>query len=346
MSRRLFGVMAAVALLAACDEERADINSPDYPDSYGFSLGLTASNLPRGTARFLATGAESIVVVISGLDSLGAGSYVPWVGAANGSGFKRLTGALSVARFDTTFNAAGIPIPVTVNLDLGTVSSWKNGSPQQTFTFRTTRAAAGLAPGDPISHFVLSIETDGGAGGTPNPNSSFLFARMTAGANVALRFGNYAPTLAEEYLYSPAIRGRGHFRGDVFQLTDSTMPRPPKGFYYGAFFYRPVFGAVAGDTAYIMDQHSPYPKRHLTQYDADMTSIDPDNVLDTPRMIVAGGYRISADTLSRFSGDTPYAGFTEVWVTLQAKEGIRNRMATWRIATGSIPGVITTGDRR
>ena len=119
MNRRLLlGALVGTFALGACDEERADLNSPDFPDAFGFQLVQSGTTLPRGTARFGVSGTavDSLQVTMLGLDSLNTGSYVVWIGDSLGGTFKRATGTLTATRADTTFDSDGNPIQNLVTI--------------------------------------------------------------------------------------------------------------------------------------------------------------------------------------------------------------------------------------
>jgi hypothetical protein len=349
MSRRLLvGALAATALLGACDEERADVNTPDFPTAYGFQLVNAGTTHPRGTARFVVNGAaaDSLTLTLQGLDSLTSGVYAVWVGNDQGAGFKRLTGNLSVVRSDTTFDADGNPIRTPVNFDFGAVSSFSNGGQNQVITFRARRENAGLTTDDAIQHAIVTVETDPAA--TEPSDTKFLFARRTAAgaSNIAMIFGNYGPTTLTEYRFVNTIRGRGGFRGPVFMLTDSLMPRPPKGFYYAGYAFKIALAGFVPDTLYLGEQRSPFPNRALSQRDADIRITDPENVFDSPYQIRAGQFRLSADTVAELPAETPYKGFFTIRVTLQNKAAQEGRMSPNTVAFSPVPTVIWNGERQ
>jgi hypothetical protein len=345
MSRRLLGAaLGATLILGACEEERADINSPDFPTAHGFALVASGNALPRGTFFWNAT-QDSIRVTLLGLDSLATGSYAVWAGDVDGTGFKRLSGSLRAVRADTTFDADGNPIRNDVPFEHGDVTSFRNGGPNQTLTFRTTRTSAGLGATDPVGHLIVTIETDANA--TTPSDAKFLFARRTtaAAATVNLIFGNYAPAVADQYQYLNSIRGRGGFRGPVLMVTDSVMSRPPRGFYFAGYAFKSSLGGITPDTVYLGEQRSPYPNRALSQFDADIRVTDPENVFDTPYQIRAGQFRVSADSISKLPRTTPWKEYSEVWVTLQNKAAQPGRMGPNRVAFGVVPAVINNGTR-
>jgi hypothetical protein len=363
MSRKILSLAALLTLgLNACEEERADINSPDFDSAYGFTLSPLQSNLPRGGVRFVPTGTEAVTVTLAGLDSLSSGVYTAWLGDSLGANFTKVTGALTSVRVDTTFDTDGNPVPNPVSIPLGNQSSFSNGGPNQTFTWVFDRATSGVGAGA-MQHFVLSIEDNAGA--TTIGERRPLFARradvaLASGAHQPrLRFGNYGPTAATEYLFAsavfapftgvtqvPPIRGRGFFRGPVLQVTDSLMARPPRGYYYAMYAYKRARGTTVGDTLYLGEQRSPFPNRALSQFDADVSITDPENVFDTPRAIIAGQTRISVDTVPGFAAEFPYKDYFEVWVTVQPKASERGRMGPGRLAFGVIPTPINLGTRQ
>jgi hypothetical protein len=353
MNRRLLiGALAATAVLGACDEERADINSPDFPTAYGFQLVNAGTTHPRGTARFGVAAAQldSLQLTLLGLDSLASGVYAVWVGDSLGQSFKRVSGVLRSVRADTTFDADGNPIRTDVPFDIGTVSSFSNGGHNQTLTFRTTRAAAGLDAADPMQHVIVSVETDAAA--TTPSDVRFLFARRgDAGISgnarsPALIFGNYGPDALSQYRFVNTIRGRGGFRGPVLMITDSLMARPPKGFYYAASVFKIALAGIVPDTTYLGEQRSPYPNRALSQRDADIRITDPENVFDSPYQIRAGQFRVSADTIPGMPSDFPWKEYFTIRVTLQNKAGIEGRMSPNTVAFAPVPTVIWDGSRQ
>ncbi len=353
MSRRLLiGACVGTLALAACDEERADLNAPDFPDAYGFQVAPNATTVPRGTARFgvAAPALDSIDVTIAGLDSLVNGSYVVWLGDSLGGTFKPATGLLTVTRADTTFDADGNPIQNLVPITVGTVSSFRNGGPNQTLRFRTTRAASGFGAGDAMQHLVVSVE-EGSAGGAPGPSRP-LYARRadvavaTGVHTVPLRFGTYGPTVLTERLFVNTIRGRGGFRGPVLMVTDSLMQRPPVGYYYAMYAFKRALGSIVPDTVYLGEQRSPYPNRDLSQRNADVQITDPLNVFDSPWQIRAGQVRVSADTIAGLPSDKPWKEYFEIWVTLQHKAAQNGRMSPNRVAFATVPAPIWDGSRQ
>ena len=358
----LLAFAATAAMVVACDDERATLSDPIAPLIYGFNLVPNATNIPNaGSARFqykrtaAETTPESITVTVRGLDSLSTGFYTLWVGDSLGTSFKRAAGGVTVVRVDTTFNEDGAPIPATTNVNLGTLSAFQNGSPRETFTIGISRTTAGLAASDSMQTFLITIE-DNNAATTPNLNRAPFFARRGDGSAApaapaaafrtgTLRFGNYAPLAIDQYAFVAAIRGRGGFQGPMLLVNDSSLSRPPKGYFYAMWAIKAAVGAEPGDTVYLGPQRSPFPNRDISHFDADISIPDPAQVLTNPPSILAGSVRVSADTLG-LPANFPWKGFTEIWVTLEPKAGFSGRMGLMRIANGFAPGVITLGQRQ
>ena len=368
----VFGV-ACVAVAAACDTPTPTLSKPDAPKVYEFRIGGPAVGLPRGTVRFQypRTAAdvtrESLTVVLQGLDSLTTGFYTAWVGDSLGVSFKRVAGGLSYVRTDTTFNSDGGPVGTPTTVQLGAVSAFASGGPNRTFTWGFARPTAGLVAADSIQHFLITIESSASAT-TPSATLRPVWARRGDGTAAAaapavaartstILFGNYAPLAVDQYSFVGSARGRAAFQERLLMMDDSSMSRPPRGYYYAFYALKRVPVQTTGwDTVYLGRQTSPYPRRNLSQYDADITNTDPLVVTDIPWAIGAGSLRISADTFPGLLNPggvdapaacnlygCPFLAYTEVWLTLQSKSGPEGRMGGVRVLLGLIPAVITNG---
>jgi hypothetical protein len=363
-SLALLGVVASAAAMGACEDERPTLSDPVIGNAYGFVLVPSATNNPTlSTVRFqfkrtaASTNIDSIHVTLRGFDTLTAGFYTVWIGDSTGTSFKRGTGNAFMVRTDTTFNADGAAIPAATTIQFGQTSAFRFGSPREVVQLGFTRASAGLAPSDSMNTLLVTVEADANAT-TPNLAGVAFFARRGEGtANAAtdpialrtnsMRMGRYVPgpqTLPAD-LFIPTIRGRGFFQGPLLMVNDSSMARPPVGYYYALWAIKAPLGTEPGDTVFLGDQRSPWPRRDISHFDADVSIPDPLVVLANPPSILAGSIRVSADTLG-LPSDFPWKGFTEVWVTLEPKAGIRGRMGVMRIATAFAPGVINLGQRQ
>jgi len=366
VNRRLLVVssIAAAGILAACDEKTSDLSDTVRPNAYGFQMVSQATNLPRGSARFRfprAARPESIVVSIRGLDSLASGYWTAWIGDSLGTAWVRATGALTIVRQDTTLNALGQVDTTVTTLPMGDVSALPNGGANQGWTWIFTRAASGVSLTDSMQTVLISME-DTPAATTPGGRRVF-WARRGEGVftivdtiittpntpvgedtlfrTTSFKFGNYGSTPLNEYLYSASpARGRGYFQRQVVSVNDSTLARPPLGYYYAVWLVGPFY--TTSDTLFAGDLRSPYPRRQLSLFNADSIITDPEVVLDVPRQITAGALRISGDTLG-MPTSFPYAGFAFVRLTIESKAGIRGRMGVNRILQAPVPFLILTG---
>ncbi|HKS07067.1 MAG TPA: hypothetical protein VJR92_12190 [Gemmatimonadaceae bacterium] len=353
MNRRLLVVSSifAAGLVAACDEKTSDLSDTVRPNAYGFQMVGQATNLPRGTARFrLPNGAqpESIVVTLRGLDSLGTGFWTAWVGDSLGTTFVRITGDLSVVRQDTTLNPLGQADTTVNNFSFPAVSAISNGGTNQVMTWRFSRATSGVAATDSMQTFLITME-DNNAATTPG-SRRFLWARRIEGGtgtapgtnkNAALKFGNFGSTTLTEYLYSAApARGRGYFQRQIFSVNDSTLARPPLGFYYGIYMHAQLY--LPGDTLFVGPLRSPWPRRELSLQNADSLITDPEVVLSVPPSILAAALRISGDTLG-MPTSFPYAGYAFVRLNLVPKAGVAGQMGGMRILQAPVPFGIWSG---
>ncbi|HYV98337.1 MAG TPA: hypothetical protein VE967_12830 [Gemmatimonadaceae bacterium] len=373
MNRRIL-VLGGFAILtaAACNEKRALLSDPIGASAYGYQMQQQATNIPRGSVRFkfhatpAAVTPDSFVVTLQGIDSLGPnGFYTAWAGDSLGTTFKRITGVLEAQRTDTALDALGnVLSQPQPKVTVGTFSAIQNGSARTTYTWRFERTNAGLAATDSMVVFLITVE-DNNAATTPNATRRPLWARRSEGgpagglATSTLRFGNYAGNPLSQYLFVPTpARGRGVIWGSILEVTDSTLSRPPLGYYYAVYAVKEVPpGQTNGDTLFVGDLTSPYPRRNLSLYNADSIRTDPLVVLDIPPSISVGAARISADTVSKLPKDVvctdygdkvvscPYKGYSNVRLTLESKNAIRGRMGPARILGAAIPFVVTAGQR-
>ena len=382
MNRRIFApaTLAAVVALAACNETRSIFTDPATANAYGYQLQVAATNLPRGSVKFLYPRntadptLDQVTVTLQGVDSLKTGYYQAWIGDSLGTSWKPATGLLTGVRQDTILDAIGnLTNGPAVPLNFGQVSAIQNGGPRTVYTWVFTRASASLLASDSIQTFMITIEDAPGAT-TPHPSRRPLWARRGDGSAAAaagngpsrtasLRFGNYAPIALNEYLYSATpARGRGYFVQGELLVSDSTLARPPIGYYYAIWLTGAFYGSnlVQQDTLYLGAQRSPYPRRdQLSEFDADTAITDPLVVIPqfpvkpgdaTAGSILAGSVRVNADTVAIPSGEKmgrtasrPSQGFLQSWVTLEAKTAARGRMGPARVLLGTVPYVIYSG---
>ena len=369
---------AAVAILVAgaCTDERAITTEPIGELGFGQNLAKQATNLPRGRVVFptaviaSATPAtDSIIVELGGLDSLTTGQYVVWVGNDSATKFARATGSLTIQRTDTSLNAQGDPVFNTTNTTRTGVTGFSNGGSNVLMRFATTRSnVSGLAATDSANLVIISVES-GTPGATPGERRN-LWARRSQTAAVGtparriagLRFGNFAPSLENEYVFAtstvanaafgpsafaastPIIpRGRIEVRGSVFTVNDSNYYRPPIGYYYEAWAIRTDTLGQASDTVSLGQKATPYPSR-TSFYEADKTIVDPNFMFGTPTPVIfASQHRVSADSIPAATptGKKPWSEFTSVYVTLQNKAAPPERMGAAVIMSVGVPGSVS-----
>jgi hypothetical protein len=206
-----------------------------------------------------------------------------------------------------------------------------------------------------IQTFLVTIESTEGA--TTPGSRRVLWARRDGGTTRAIQFGNWGPTAQEQFLFVGTARGRAAIQQTLLIAVDSSMPRPPLGYYYAMWAHKRVPGQTTGwDTIFLGEQTSPFPRRHLSQYNADSVITDAAVVLNVPRSIIAGSVRFDArdepsllnpevDRPACQSYGCPFLGYNEFWVTIEPKDGIRGRMGAGRILLASIPTIVGDGAR-
>jgi hypothetical protein len=354
-NRVLLLTVAGALAVGACTEQRAILTDPVRLNAYDFLMVNTATNLPRGSTRFRFGNAatDSIVVSLQGADTLGTtGFYTAWIGDSLGTNWVRATGLVTAVRQDTVLDALGNPVPATpLSFNFGLQSAIQNGGPRTTVTWSFARSSSGLAATDSMQTFLITVESNSTAT-TPSASRRPLWARRGDGSGasprtISLKFGNWGTTSLTEYRFiaTPA-RGRAFIQGPVLEVNDSTMPRPPVGYYYAVYAIKAAAGTVAGDTVFVGDLTSPWPRRNLSLYNSDSLVTDPAVVVTIPPSILSGSARMSADTIAKLgSGPTPYKGYTEVRLSLESKNGIRGRMSEARMLAGSILFFITVGQK-
>jgi hypothetical protein len=331
----------AVPALTACEDERAITREPVGERAFGVRLlPSTVFNFPRGSAGI---SGNDITLNLRGLDSMSTGRYVAWAGNEAGDSWVKLTGDLARVRTDTVKNAQGDDVPEQVTLaPLTGISSWQDGNPATAYTFEAT--AAGPAP----AQVVVTVEESDGAS-APNLDRAFLWRKGSSGS---LRFGNYATAVEDEFLFPFVGRGGADFRGNIVVINDSSIARPPRGYFYNAWLVRrDTLGGVI-DNLDLGAMTTPFPSR-TSLVDADVSIVDPAFVYDEPYAILAGAWRFdwnnapaeirSANLSATRVTDTgrPFAGFTEVIVTLEHKLGAAGVPSPHILLRAPVPGVVS-----
>jgi hypothetical protein len=284
MRRPLLFVLAAGALgTAACDNERAIGNRPVGDPAYGIRFTVAGTNIPTGTVTFrvgtTVTTPDTAVITLRGLDSLaGDARYTLWARDSGTTTFQRIDARITMQVADTVINAQGDPVEQLTTVTIPSASAFSNGGSNRRFTIRAASATARRP-----NLILLTIESTPTAT-TPNPDrrpvwaerTSFT-ARGTAAANTGnVRFGFWSVSADSLYVYPVgAQRGRVTFRGDIMVVNDSSLPRPPRGYFYATYLIKRDDSNAAIDTIYLGPQTSPAPRRDLSLRDADSLIVDP-----------------------------------------------------------------------
>jgi hypothetical protein len=166
----------------------------------------------------------------------------------------------------------------------------------------------------------------------------------------AVRFGNFAPRPADEYRFVATGRGFTAVHGSVLIIEDSSLFRPPIGYYYDAVVIKPAVAAtdddpaVPGDTLLLGAQTAPFPDRDVSLRDADVNDDLHPVVQETPRILVAASSRVDTDTIPELADETfPFLGFTTVRVTLKNKAANPNVASPVIILSATLPEIISVG---
>lgn len=373
----MLATLAAAALLlgvGACDDAHTDVGEPDGGIAFGFQLAADGRNLPSvqltyrrpsGTVQTPPVD-SSVTITLRGLDSLTSRVYQVWLADLNADSTAlinvvKATGQLRAVRTDSTLNAQGDVVTTEVVQSIAAAaSSFTNGGPATRVELRVTRASSGVSAFTRQLVFV-SLETDANAT-VPGDIRPLWARRSDRGAETAEvipgpvtiaavgvangRFGNFAIKPANEYRFVPVGRGRGDVFGKVLTLDDSSLARPPIGYYYSAaLVQRDSASNSPMDTLDLGAQTAPYPRRGISLFDADIGT--PDVVVQSaPPSIAAAASRLVADTVVALaSRERPYKGFAEARITLESKFGRADVMAPTIVVSGTVPGVVRYGTR-
>lgn len=350
---------AALVALAACGDERSITSEPVGDLGFGTNFLKTSTNLPRGTIVFPAAAVasanpanDSVVLNLSGLDTLATGSYTVWFANDSATKFAPATSLrITATRRDSTNNAAGDPVFNNVVFST-TGNAFRNGGSNVALRIATARnAAPALANTDSLNVVLVTIEA-GAAGATPGAVRPIWARRSQATANSApVRFGAFArgipvragdPAANQEYVFATngnmtiVPRGRVEVRGKIMVVNDSNYMRPPAGYYYNLYGVKLDTAGRFNDTVYLGRRQSPYPAR-TSLYEADLTNPAPDVVFDSPRVVFAMGTRLSTDTIAKAQAPAPWRNFGFLRINLQPKAGIEGRMGSATLMEATLP---------
>lgn len=358
-TRVLLPAAVALAALAACGDERSITSEPVGDLGFGTIFVKTSTNLPRGTIVFPASpiasanpGNDSVVLNLSGLDSLATGTYNVWFANDSATKFAPATSLrITATRRDSSVNAAGDPVFTNVVFNT-TGNAFRNGGNNIALRIATARnAAPALANTDSLNVVLVSIEP-GAAGASPSAVRPIWARRSQATANSApVRFGAFGraipvragdPAANQEYVFATngnmtiVPRGRVEVRGKIMVVNDSNYLRPPAGYYYNLYGVKLDTAGRFKDTVYLGRRQSPYPAR-TSLYDADVSNPAPDVVFDSPRVIFAMATRLSTDTIAKAQAPAPWRDFGFLRINLQPKAGIEGRMGSATLLEATLP---------
>lgn len=314
-------VLAAVAAGAACRPDRATVFEPYGPNSYDFHLtnadDIASAGLPQGTVDVAGT---DVTVTLGNLHPLASGVYKVW--------------AATVAD-DQLSNVTALTGDVTVTDAEGT-STTTNG----TSTFAdggagvTVSLAAPVAAGNAFNVVFVSIESSAGA--TAPSTSIPLWAEIAGDGSYDLTFGNFTAKAASRYAYFINGHGEGGVRGTTLIVDDSSLARPPIGYYYGAF----LVNADGSDTLYLGELTAPFPRRSISLRDADASVVDP--VVQTNPPLITTASILFDGSKAGLTGTLPYAGWTNFFIALIAKQGVQGALPPNVVTAGTLPAIVTT----
>lgn len=360
MSRRsLTGglLVLGAALLGACADDRASVLTPLGVPSYDARLSADGRNVPNGQIVFktrdttavtptldtTAAADTSARIRFAGLETLASGVYQVWLAKVAGdsvfTNLTKATGTIYVIRRDTTIDpTTGDPIgtDVTVSTTPG-ASTFTAGGPATRVEVVVNRASTGSSVRTAFNAVFLSIET---ATGVATPSEARpLWARFAATTLTrSMTFGRFHPRADSTYRFVATGRGLAGFRGPILIVDDSSLARPPIGYFYAvAVVKRDTATGLPVDTLLAGAQTAPYPRRNVSLRDADIAAVDP-VVLLSPPSILAAASRVDAKTAG-LTGTTPYAGFQDILVTLETKQGIDD-VAPTIILSGTVSGCV------
>jgi hypothetical protein len=343
--------------VVACESNRALSSETAGAPAYGIQLQRAATNLPRGTVvyRFprgaAPAVADTVTVTLAGLDSLDNGYYTVWVGDSLGTqaSFRRVSGTLTVTRTDTVIDPrTGDPAPTATVATFPNTSSFQRGGARTQVALTITRASAGLAATDSIHTVLVTVEQSATAA-SPSARRRPLWATRASGFDSSsasagyrrtpLNFGNFSAKSDSVYVYVPNGRGRAYFRGNVLTSEDSSLTRPPMGYYYAAFIVKRDSLNTPVDTVFLGPLSSPYPLR-LSLRDADSVIVDPTVQTSSPPQILAASLRLLSDTVSRLPKTNPFAGFADFFVSLERKDRATAHLGPAILLQASVPGIV------
>ena len=341
---RIAALASILALTAACETDRASVTEPIGSRILGGRLVPDGRNLPGGVVSF-SEEFDSLVVTITGVEELATGAYHVWMGNTAGdtvADVMAAAGTISIITTDTTFNAEGDPEAESSTTSRAG-STFKEGGSNVVI-----RLAVELTD-EVIARELLyvTIEATDGAATPTRTGPRPLFASLTNlyydedTFEQALSFGTFDPKGGGDssYVFVPTGRGYANFIGNAFTVADSALMRPPVGYYYATSLIGRNETNQPVDTLVVGEQTAPAPERRVSLRNADVETVHRVVIAAPQPQILAAANRLDA------TGATPFAGFTEVVVHLEAKQGIAAVSPTYVLAAPVPAPVSTPGEQ-
>jgi len=95
---------------------------------------------------------------------------------------------------------------------------------------------------------------------------------------------------------------------------------------------------------YLGEFTAPFPRRNLSLFNADSVIVDPLVQPEGQGAVLAASIRIDADTVSGLGSQAnPFLGFTEIFVTLESKNKVPDRLGPVIVLRASLPDIIRLG---
>ena len=372
ISRIAVGVsLAGAGLLAACSQDTATILDPLPNRAFNFVLTREGTNVPRGQAiaSRSSTGVNTLEIRLQGLEKLeDPYFYQVWSADFNTTtnaitDYRRLgSSTVRVITTDTTISEAGDFVPATDTVvSTNVAGNFNEGGPGTLISLNVTAASLGEDPltvGTGLNRLILvTIDSNAAA---PTPPDEFgtqarLWARgitrptATGSLTTNFQFGNFHANAAQQYVFLPAGRGRGAVleNENILVIDDSSLSRPPVGYYYAAALVTREDGDNFNnvDTIPLGPQHAPYPRRGTSLFNADIEQVDEVVQVEFPNpQIFAAQTRVDGDEVAGLATTgNPFRGVALVLVTLESKFGT-DAVSPVTILAGAAPPGIRTRD--
>ena len=332
--------IAVVVAATACKSDRATVFEPYGPNSYDFHLSnaddIASAGLPAGTVT-VTTGATAttpgtVKVTLDNLHALSGSVYKVWIAEAINDDLVNVSPLVGNI---TVTDAAGNET-TTAN------ASTFNGGAGTTIVIDADATTFGSNPST-AQHNVVFVSIESGTGTSDTPSATQpLWALYTVSANPStpvtanMTFGAFAKKAADRYAYFINGHGEGGVRGTTLIVDDSSLARPPIGYYYGAF----LVNADASDTLYLGELTAPFPRRNISLRDADASVVDP--VVQTNPPLITTASILFDGSKAGLTGTLPYEGWTNFFIALIAKQGVQGELPPNVVTSGTLPTIVTT----